>query len=86
VVLDFLSATDVGRLAPAEEDVGGEVSEWELWAQELSNFHYRGFADPVLFPSCIYHHSNSASRGGCRDLCYEQSRGLSIICADCNPS
>jgi len=28
-VLDFLSTTDVGRLVPAEEDVGSEVSEWE---------------------------------------------------------
>jgi len=29
-VLDFLSTTDVGRLVPAKEDVGSEVSEWEL--------------------------------------------------------
>jgi len=29
VVLDFLSAADVGRLVPAEEDVGSQVSEWE---------------------------------------------------------
>jgi len=29
-VLDFLSTTDVGRPVPAEEDVGSEVSEWEL--------------------------------------------------------
>jgi len=28
-VLDFLSTTDVGRLAPAEVDAGSEVSEWE---------------------------------------------------------
>jgi len=28
-VLDFLSATDVGKLVPAEEDAGREVSEWE---------------------------------------------------------
>jgi len=28
-VLDFLSTTDVGRLAPAEEDAESEVSEWE---------------------------------------------------------
>jgi len=28
-VLDFLSTTDVGRLAPAEEGAGSEVSEWE---------------------------------------------------------
>ena len=28
-VLDFLSATDVGRLVPTEEDAGSEVSEWE---------------------------------------------------------
>jgi len=27
--LDFLSATDAGRLVPAEEDAGSEVSEWE---------------------------------------------------------
>jgi len=27
-VLAFLSTTDVGRLVPAEEDVGSEVSEW----------------------------------------------------------
>ena len=26
-VLDFLSTTDVGRLVPAEEDAGSEVSE-----------------------------------------------------------
>ena len=30
VVLDFLSATDVGRLVPAEEDAGSEASECEL--------------------------------------------------------
>jgi len=29
-VLDFLSTTDLGRLVPAEEDVGSEASEWEL--------------------------------------------------------
>jgi len=29
-VLDFISITDVGRLAPAEEDAGSEVSDWEL--------------------------------------------------------
>ena len=29
-VLDFLSTADVGRLIPAEEDVGSEVSEWKL--------------------------------------------------------
>lgn len=29
-VLDFLSTTDVGRLVPAEENAGSEVSEWEL--------------------------------------------------------
>jgi hypothetical protein len=32
-VLDFLSSTDVGRMAPgpaAEEDAGSEASEWEL--------------------------------------------------------
>jgi len=29
-VLDFLSTTDVGRLVPAEEGAGSEVSEWEL--------------------------------------------------------
>jgi len=30
MVLDFLSTTDVlvGRLVPAEEDMGSEVSEW----------------------------------------------------------
>jgi len=28
-VPDFLSTTDVGRLAPAEEDTGSEVSKWE---------------------------------------------------------
>ena len=28
-VLDFLSTTDVGRLVPAEEDAGSEVSEWK---------------------------------------------------------
>ena len=28
--MDLLSATDVGRLVPTEEDVGSEVSEWEL--------------------------------------------------------
>jgi len=28
--LDFLSATDVGKLVPAEGDAGSEVSEWEL--------------------------------------------------------
>ena len=30
VVLDFLTATDVGRRVPAEEDAGSEASEWEL--------------------------------------------------------
>jgi len=30
VVFDFLSATDVGRLVPAEEDAGSEASECEL--------------------------------------------------------
>ena len=30
-VLDFLSTTDVGRLVPAEEVAGSDVSEWELW-------------------------------------------------------
>ena len=29
-VLDFLSATDVGRLVPAEEDADSETPEWEL--------------------------------------------------------
>jgi len=29
--MDFLSATDVERLVPAEEDAGNEVAEWELW-------------------------------------------------------
>jgi len=29
-VLDFLSTTDVGRLAPTEEDAESETSEWEL--------------------------------------------------------
>jgi hypothetical protein len=33
---------------------------------------------PVFFPSCRYRHSNGASGGGCRDLCYEQSRELSM--------
>jgi len=28
-VLGFPSTTDVGRLVPAEEDAGSEVSEWE---------------------------------------------------------
>jgi len=35
--LEFLSATDVGRLVPAEEDAGSEVSEGEireLWERE----------------------------------------------------
>ena len=27
--MDFLSTTDVGRLAPTEEDAGSEVSQWE---------------------------------------------------------
>ena len=29
-VLDFLTATDVGRRVLAEEDAGSETSEWEL--------------------------------------------------------
>jgi len=29
-VLDFLTATDVGRRVPAEEDAGSDASEWEL--------------------------------------------------------
>jgi len=29
-VIDFLSTTDVRRLAPADEDMGREMSEWEL--------------------------------------------------------
>jgi len=29
-VLDFLSSTNVGKLVPAADDVGSEVSEWEL--------------------------------------------------------
>ena len=29
-VVDFLSATDVGKLVPAGEDTGSEESEWEL--------------------------------------------------------
>ena len=33
-VLDFLSATDVGRLVPAEEDAGRKVSEWERRERE----------------------------------------------------
>ena len=33
-VLDFLSTTDVGRLVPAEEDAGSEVSGWELRERE----------------------------------------------------
>jgi len=28
-VLNFFSTMDVGRLVPAEEDVGSEASEWE---------------------------------------------------------
>ena len=32
--LDFLSATDVGRLVPAEGDAGSEVSEWERRERE----------------------------------------------------
>jgi hypothetical protein len=34
VVLDFLSATDMGRLVPFEEDAGSEVSEWERRERE----------------------------------------------------
>jgi len=30
----ILSATDVGRLVPAEEDAGSEASEWEVWEWE----------------------------------------------------
>jgi len=33
-VLDFLSATDVGRRVPAEEDAESEASEWELRKRE----------------------------------------------------
>ena len=33
-VLDFPSTTDVGRMVPAEEDAGSEVSEWVLWERE----------------------------------------------------
>jgi len=33
-VLDFLATTDVGRLVPAEEDAGSEVSEWERRERE----------------------------------------------------
>jgi len=33
-VLDFLSTTDVGRLAKTEEDAGSEMSEWELRERE----------------------------------------------------
>jgi len=29
VVQDFLSTAEVGRLVPAEENAGGEASEWE---------------------------------------------------------
>ena len=32
--LDFLSTTDAGRLVPAEEDAGSEVSEWERREQK----------------------------------------------------
>jgi len=34
VVLDFLSTTDVGRLVPAEEVAGSEVSGWERRERE----------------------------------------------------
>ena len=33
-VLDFLSTMDVGRLVPAEEDAGSEVSGWERRERE----------------------------------------------------
>ena len=33
-VLNFLSAREVGRLVPAEEDAGSEVLEWELRERE----------------------------------------------------
>ena len=33
-VLDFLSTTDVGRLVPAGDDAGSEVSEWERRERE----------------------------------------------------
>jgi len=33
-LLDFLSTTDVGRLASAEDDAGSEVSEWGRWERE----------------------------------------------------
>jgi len=33
-VLDFLSTSDVARLAPAEEDAGREVPVWELRERE----------------------------------------------------
>jgi len=39
-VLDFLSTTDVGKLVPAEEDAGSEVSEWGL--RELREREGRG--------------------------------------------
>ena len=42
-VLGFLSATDVGRRAPAEEDAESEASEWEL--RECGSGKKRGGAE-----------------------------------------
>jgi len=47
-VLDFLSTTDVGRLAPTAEDAGSELSEWELWERrEKEGWKPRGWVARV---------------------------------------
>ena len=54
-VLDFLSATDVGRRVPAEEDTVSEVSEAELreWEEEQRAEAEEGGAgeEPLFLPT-----------------------------------
>jgi len=50
--LDFLSTTDVGRLDPAEEDAGSEVSEQERREreEERRGGRRRSLYSPLVFP------------------------------------
>ena len=72
-VLDFLTATDVGRLVPpvGEEDAGSQVSEWELrerrereeeWEAEVEELGAAGELGPGRNCRCFYPHPPSWHR------------------------
>jgi len=55
-VLDFLSTTDVGRLAPAEEYAGSEVSEWEREEERRAEAEVLGAGGGTAFPTVTLVH------------------------------